>query len=81
MAAIFRWYFVHSTRLAMSGSDVQKVDYQVHSGPALGAFNAWVHGTTLQDWRERRVADIAERLMTGAAELLSQRFGHWAGRR
>ena len=37
MALIFRWYFVHATRLALLGDASQKVDYQVHCGPALGS--------------------------------------------
>jgi trans-AT polyketide synthase/acyltransferase/oxidoreductase domain-containing protein len=75
MALIFKWYFVHTTRLALAGSEEQKVDYQVHCGPALGAFNQWVKGTELQDWRKRHVALIAERLMQGTAE----RFNTWLG--
>ena len=74
MALIFRWYFVHTMRLALSGSKDQQVDYQVHCGPALGAFNRWVKGTELEDWRNRHVDVIAERLMQATAALLSQRF-------
>jgi trans-AT polyketide synthase, acyltransferase and oxidoreductase domains len=74
MALIFKWYFVHSTRLAMRGSEDQRVDYQVQCGPALGAFNQWVKGTELENWRQRKVADIAERIMQGTAELLQTRF-------
>ncbi len=74
MALIFRWYFVHTTRLALSGDESQKVDYQIHCGPALGAFNQWVKGTDLQSWRNRRVADIGAKIMTEAAELLGRRY-------
>jgi trans-AT polyketide synthase/acyltransferase/oxidoreductase domain-containing protein len=74
MAAVFRWYFAHTTRLALSGSEDQKVDYQIHCGPALGAFNRWVKGTELQSWRRRHVADIGGKIMTGAAALLNARF-------
>jgi trans-AT polyketide synthase/acyltransferase/oxidoreductase domain-containing protein len=74
MACLFRWYFIHSSRLAMSGSEDQKVDYQVHCGPALGAFNQWVCDTELKNWRSRHVADIGLRLMHGTAELLERRF-------
>ncbi len=74
MALIFRWYFIHSARLALQGSEEQKLDYQIHCGPALGAFNGWVKGTELQSWRRRRVADLAVRIMTGAAEILNTRF-------
>ncbi|MET0335644.1 MAG: PfaD family polyunsaturated fatty acid/polyketide biosynthesis protein [Rhizobacter sp.] len=74
MAAIFRWYFVHATRLAMQGSEEQKVDYQVQCGPALGAFNQWVKGTALESWRERRAASLGEMIMQGAAQVLNERF-------
>jgi trans-AT polyketide synthase/acyltransferase/oxidoreductase domain-containing protein len=74
MALIFRWYFVHTMRLAIDGSPEQKVDYQIHCGPALGAFNQWVRGTELENWRHRRVADIALRLLEATAEVLNQRF-------
>lgn len=71
MALVFKWYFTHSARLARQGATEQRVDYQVHCGPALGAFNAWVQGTPLESWRERHVADIACRLMEGAADHLN----------
>jgi len=74
MALIFKWYFVHSTRLAMRGSEDQKVDYQIHCGPAMGAFNQWVKGTDLQSWRNRYVADIGTHLMRETAILLNERF-------
>jgi len=74
MALVFRWYFIHSMRLALNGSQDQRVDYQVHCGPALGAFNRWVQGTDLQSWRKRHVDVIAERLMHATAALLSERF-------
>lgn len=73
MALIFKCYFVHSTRLAMRGSEDQKVDYQIHCGLAMGAFNHWVKGTELQSWRMRHVSEIGERLMHAAAELLEKR--------
>lgn len=79
MLLIFKWYFIHSTRLAMAGSVNQKTDYQIHCGPALGAFNQWVKGTELEDWRERKVVTIGEKLMQGTADLLNQRFGQLAG--
>ena len=78
MALIFKWYFVHSTRLAMRGED-QKVDYQIHCGPAMGAFNQWVRGTELESWRKRRVSDIGERMMRATAQLLDSRLRSMVG--
>lgn len=74
MALLFRWYFIHTMRLAMEGEDTQRVDYQIHCGPALGAFNQWVKGSELESWRHRHVDQIAERIMQGAADYLSQQF-------
>jgi trans-AT polyketide synthase/acyltransferase/oxidoreductase domain-containing protein len=74
MAMIFKWYFARSTQLALSGNQEYKVDYQIHCGPALGAFNQWVKGTTLEDWRNRHVDEIGEKLLKETAELLQQRF-------
>ena len=78
MSLIFRWYFVHTTRLAMRGIEDGRVNYQVHCGPALGSFNQWVKGTPLESWRNRHVADLAERIMTGAASVLSLRLSEIA---
>jgi trans-AT polyketide synthase/acyltransferase/oxidoreductase domain-containing protein len=74
MALIFKWYFIHTTRLAMRGVEEDKVNYQVHCGPALGAFNQWVKGTGLESWRNRYVSDIGERIMNGAAIVLRKRY-------
>lgn len=79
MALVFKWYFAHSSRLALEGSNQQRVDYQVHCGPALGAFNRWVKGTNLELWRNRHVADIAERIMTATAQLVTNRVAAWSG--
>ncbi len=68
MALTFKWYFIYTTRLALSGNMEHKVDYQVHTGPALGAFNQWVKGTELESWHNRHVADIAEKIMQGTYE-------------
>jgi trans-AT polyketide synthase/acyltransferase/oxidoreductase domain-containing protein len=74
MARIFKWYFAHTTHLALSGDEENRVDFQVHTGPALGAFNQWLKGTDLESWRARHVDDIAERLMSATANLLQQAY-------
>jgi trans-AT polyketide synthase/acyltransferase/oxidoreductase domain-containing protein len=74
MAMIFRWYYVHSNRLALSGAAPGRVDYQIHCGPAMGAFNAWAVGGPLHQWRERHVDAVAEALMCGAADHLAQAY-------
>ncbi len=78
MALIFKWYFVHSTRLSMQGDPSKVVDYQIHCGPALGTFNQWVKGTALENWRSRKVADIAESLMSAAALVVRDRVTYFS---
>ncbi|MGC0154355.1 PfaD family polyunsaturated fatty acid/polyketide biosynthesis protein [Chromobacterium vaccinii] len=70
MAAIFRWYFIHSTRLALRGGEEQKADYQIQCGPAMGAFNTWVKGSRYEDWRCRHVDEIGMLLLQGAEEYI-----------
>ncbi|GAB2579577.1 ACP S-malonyltransferase [Dyella jejuensis] len=70
MSLVFRWYFAYSMRLAFSNSDEDQVNYQVHTGPALGAFNQWVKGTALEAWTQRHVDQIAVTLMQATAEYL-----------
>jgi trans-AT polyketide synthase, acyltransferase and oxidoreductase domains len=74
MALIFRWYFIHSMRLALKGELDKRVDFQVHCGPALGAFNQWVKDTPLESWKARHVDQIGLKLMEETAALLNQRF-------
>ena len=74
MALIFRWYFGYGSRLALNGNKTDKVNYQVQCGPALGAFNQWVKGTPLENWRNRHVDEMGEKIMQETAVLLNQRF-------
>lgn len=77
MARVFKWYFAHTTRLALSGDESRRVDFQVHTGPSLGAFNQWVKGGPIESWRNRHVDDIAERLMTATAAVLERMCTRW----
>ena len=67
MAMVFRWYFIHSSRLAIDGRADQRANFQIHSGPAMAAANRWLKGTPLEDWRRRHVDVLADRLMEEAA--------------
>ncbi|MBS1159648.1 MAG: fabD [Proteobacteria bacterium] len=74
MALIFKRYFRDASRWALAGDSAHKVDFQIHCGPALGAFNQWVAGSELAPWRARHVDRLAERLMSETAALLLSRF-------
>ena len=69
MAMIFRWYLGLSSRWSSSGDKEREMDYQIWCGPAMGAFNDWVRGSYLEDTSNRRVDDVAQHIMRGAAYL------------
>lgn len=71
LALVFRWHLDRSMQWALDGNPDRKVDYQIYCGPAMGAFNQWVKGTDLEDWKNRHVDRIAERLLVGTAEYLN----------
>jgi len=75
MALVFKWYFVHTNELALTGALEHKVDFQIQTGPALGAFNQFVKGTKLESWHNRHVQEIALLLLEGAAKVLVKKFG------
>ncbi|NDV85375.1 ACP S-malonyltransferase [Aurantimonas aggregata] len=74
MALVFKRYFKDTTNWALAGDLEHKVDFQVHCGPAQGAFNQWVAGTPQESWRERHVDSIALMLLEQTADLLNRRF-------
>lgn len=69
MALIFRWYLGLSSRWSSSGEKGREVDYQIWCGPAMGSFNDWVRGSYLAEPQNRRVVDVADHIMKGAAFL------------
>lgn len=69
MALIFRWYLGLSSRWSNIGEKGREMDYQIWAGPSLGAFNAWVKGSYLEDYNKREAVDVALHLLTGAAYL------------
>lgn len=67
MALVFRWYLGMSSRWSNAGVAGRELDYQIWCGPSMGAFNDWARGTYLADYRNRRVADVANQILFGAA--------------
>lgn len=78
-ALVMRWYFRRTTEAAIRGDPAERVNFQIHCGPAMGAFNAWAAGGDLEDWRARHVDVIAERLLSGAARCLQERVAGVGG--
>ena len=69
MALVFRWYLGLSSRWARVGDPDRRRDYQIWCGPAMGLFNDWARGSLLEPLEARRVVDVAEALLAGAAAL------------
>jgi trans-AT polyketide synthase, acyltransferase and oxidoreductase domains len=69
LALVFRWYLGLSSRWSVSGEKGREMDYQVWTGPAMGAFNQWVKGTILEAPQNRHVVDVARHILTGCAVL------------
>jgi len=67
MALVFRWYLGNSSRWAVQGNPDRKFDMQIWCGQAMGAFNLWVQGTSLEKAENRHVGEIAELMMNSCA--------------
>lgn len=69
MSVLFRWYLHAANEWAIHGEPDRVIDYQIHTGPALGLFNQWVKGLPQESWRNRHVDWIADALMEEANHL------------
>jgi trans-AT polyketide synthase/acyltransferase/oxidoreductase domain-containing protein len=69
MALIFRWYLGQASRWAIKGEKEREYDFQIWCGPAMGAFNAWVKGSFLEQLANRSVSQIAYNLLEGASVI------------
>ncbi len=67
MALCFRWYLGQASRWAIRDDATRKSDFQIWTGPAIGAFNEWVRGSFLEQQEQRTVAQIGLNLLEGAA--------------
>ncbi len=67
MALVFRWYLGKSSQWAIDDVVDRRVDMQIWCGQSMGAFNMWVKGTPLEDYRNRSVVSVAEKIMESAA--------------
>lgn len=69
MALVFRWYLGLSSNWANKGEKGRELDYQIWTGPAMGAFNDWAKDTFLEKAENRKAVIVAENIMRGAAYL------------
>jgi trans-AT polyketide synthase/acyltransferase/oxidoreductase domain-containing protein len=69
MALVFRWYLGLSSRWSVAGEKGREMDFQIWTGPSMGAFNNWVKATYLEEPQNRHVVDLAMHIMRGCAVL------------
>lgn len=69
MALIFKSYLGQSSSWAVTGKTERKEDFQIWSGPSMAVFNSWVKDTYLEDFKQRKTADIALNIIKGAVYL------------
>ena len=69
MALVFRWYLGKASKWAIDGEASRRADFQIWSGPAMGAFNRWVKDSFLAEPKNRAVVQIARNLLEGAAVI------------
>lgn len=72
MSLCFRWYLGLSSFWANSGDKDRKTDYQVWCGPAIGAFNEFIRGSSLDPKVSKvypSVVDANLQLLEGATYL------------
>jgi trans-AT polyketide synthase, acyltransferase and oxidoreductase domains len=69
MALVFRWYLGLSSRWSVAGEKGREMDYQIWTGPSMGAFNNWVKATYLEAPQNRHVVDLAMHILRGCAIL------------
>ncbi|MGI9449328.1 MAG: PfaD family polyunsaturated fatty acid/polyketide biosynthesis protein [Geminicoccaceae bacterium] len=69
LALVSRRYLFLGAQWAREGQSDRRLDFQIWCGPAMGAFNEWVSGTSLQPIDNRTVKQISWNLLEGAAVL------------
>ncbi|WP_166923280.1 ACP S-malonyltransferase [Flavobacterium poyangense] len=70
MATLFKYYLRLANQYALEGIVEEQSNFQIQTGAALGAFNQWVKGTSLEAWQNRHVDQIGMKIMETAAELI-----------
>jgi trans-AT polyketide synthase/acyltransferase/oxidoreductase domain-containing protein len=66
---VFRWYLGLSSRWSVAGEKGREMDYQIWTGPSMGAFNNWVKATYLEEPQNRHAVDLAMHILRGCASL------------
>lgn len=72
MSLIFKHYDKCSKNWAKEGNLTEQTNFQIHTSPSLGAFNQWVKNTKLENWKNRHIDEIGEKIMKEADQYLKK---------
>lgn len=70
MEHILKYYIELTCSLALEGEKEYQENFQIHTGPSLGAFNQWVKNTSIENWQQRHVDEIGIKMMNDAIKIL-----------
>lgn len=68
---LFDWYLEQAQIWAIEGNAEYQLNFKIMCSSALGSFNQWVKGTELENWKNRSVTKIGEKLMGETADYLN----------
>jgi trans-AT polyketide synthase/acyltransferase/oxidoreductase domain-containing protein len=74
MEALFILYFYQSVKNAYNGNINDKINFQIHCGPAMGAFNFYIKDSPFEIWENRHVDQIAIKLLMDTCQVLKNYF-------
>lgn len=69
---VFNWYMEQAFQWAIEGNTNNQLNYEIMCSSALGAFNQWVKGTSFEDWRNRTVVAVSEKLMQETVSYIKE---------
>lgn len=81
MGLIFKVYFYKSIKHAYSGNLDEKINFQIHTGVAMGAFNNYVLGSDLEHHSKRSAPLIGLKLMQDTANQINKFYKKFSASR
>ena len=69
---LYEYYYKQGIKLSLEGNSLYQENFQIHTGSSLGAFNQWIKGTHMENWRQRHVDEIGILIMNETVQLLKK---------
>lgn len=69
---LYEYYYKQGIKLSLEGNSLYQENFQIHTGSSLGAFNQWIKGTYIENWKQRHVDEIGILIMDEAIQILKK---------